>query len=51
MIAHMLRDEAGQGLGEYALILGFIAVLCVAAVMFIGSAVVSRLWDVGSSYP
>jgi Flp pilus assembly pilin Flp len=49
MIARMLRDEAGQGLGEYALVLGFIAVLCVGAVMFIGSQVVSRLWDVGSS--
>jgi len=51
MIAHTLRDEAGQGLGEYALILGFIAVLCVAAVVFIGSQIVSRLWYVGSNYP
>jgi len=51
MISHMLRDEAGQGLGEYALILGFVAVLCVGAVVFIGSQVVARLWDVGSNYP
>jgi Flp pilus assembly pilin Flp len=49
MIAHMLRDEAGQGLGEYALVLGFIAVLCVGAVMLIGSQLNSRLLNVGSS--
>jgi Flp pilus assembly pilin Flp len=51
MISHMLRDEAGQGLGEYALILGFVAVLCVGAIAFIGQQIVSRLWDVGSNYP
>ena len=51
MISHMLRDEAGQGLGEYALILGFVAVLCVGAIAFIGAQIESRLWNVGSSYP
>lgn len=33
------RDEAGQGLAEYALILGLIAVVCAAALATFGTAV------------
>jgi Flp pilus assembly pilin Flp len=46
-----IRDDRGQGLGEYALILGFIAVLCIAAVAFVGTQLLGYYQDVGSKYP
>jgi Flp pilus assembly pilin Flp len=46
-----IRDDRGQGLGEYALILGFIAVLCIAAVAFLGSQILGQYQDVSSKYP
>ena len=48
-MARTMRDDRGQGLGEYALILGFIAVLCIAAVAFFGSQMKGYLSDIGSS--
>ena len=39
----ILRDEAGQGLAEYALILAFIAVVAVTALIFLGSDISSML--------
>ena len=51
MMLRTLRDDRGQGLGEYALILGFVAVLCVAAVAFVGSQIAGNMSNVGSSYP
>jgi Flp pilus assembly pilin Flp len=44
-------DDGGQGLGEYAVLLGFIAVLCIAAVVFIGTQLLSRYQDITASYP
>jgi pilus assembly protein Flp/PilA len=41
-------DEKGQGLAEYGLILGFVAVLCIAAVTFLGSNLEAELSNVGS---
>jgi Flp pilus assembly pilin Flp len=46
-----LRDDRGQGLGEYALILGFVAVLCVGAVIFIGQQILGSYQDIGTTYP
>ena len=43
------RDDRGQGLGEYGLILGFVAVLCVAAVMFFSGQIQGMLSNIGSS--
>ena len=43
------RDEDGQGLAEYALILALIAVLAIAAVTFLGGQINSILSDVGNS--
>jgi Flp/Fap pilin component. len=42
------RDERGQGLAEYALILALIAVLAIAAVTFLGGQINSILSDVGT---
>ena len=43
------RDERGQGLAEYALILALIAVLAIAAVTFLGGQINAILSDVGNS--
>lgn len=45
----ILHREEGQGLAEYALILGFIAVLVVVALGVIGSNLGHMLSSVGSS--
>jgi Flp pilus assembly pilin Flp len=44
-----VRSEAGQGLAEYALILGLIAVLAVVALLFLGGQINSILSDVGNA--
>jgi pilus assembly protein Flp/PilA len=43
------RDERGQGLAEYALILALIAVLAIAAVTFLGGEINAILSRVGNS--
>jgi pilus assembly protein Flp/PilA len=42
-------DERGQGLAEYGLILGLIAVLCIAAVLFFSGNIQGLFSSVGSS--
>lgn len=42
-------DDSGQGLAEYGLILGFIAVVCLAAVVIIGSNLARTLTHIGTS--
>jgi len=43
------RDERGQGLAEYALILALIAVVAIAALVFLGGQVASILSKVGAA--
>jgi Flp pilus assembly pilin Flp len=43
-----MRDEAGQGLAEYALILAFIAVVAVAALIFLGPQISNLLSSIGN---
>jgi pilus assembly protein Flp/PilA len=43
------RDESGQGLAEYALILALIAIVAIVALIFLGSQVSSILSTVGNS--
>jgi Flp pilus assembly pilin Flp len=45
----MVQEEAGQGLTEYALILFFIAVVCIAALTFLGSDISSLLSSIANS--
>jgi pilus assembly protein Flp/PilA len=43
------RDEDGQGLAEYALILALIAIVAIAALLFMGGQVSSKLSVIGST--
>ena len=43
------RDEHGQGLAEYALILAFIAVVAILAVTFLGTQISQILSAVGAA--
>jgi pilus assembly protein Flp/PilA len=44
-----LRNDDGQGLAEYALILALIAIVAIIALIFLGGQVSSILSTVGSS--
>lgn len=43
------RDEDGQGLAEYALILALIAIVAIVALIFLGSQISLIINDVGNS--
>ena len=43
------RDEEGQGLAEYALILALIAIVAIVALIFLGGAISTILSTVGHS--
>ena len=53
MLQHLFsfirREDRGQGLAEYALILALIAVLAIAAVTFLGGQINSILSAVGNA--
>ena len=48
-LASIRRDEDGQGLAEYALILALIAIVAIFALIFLGSQVSTMLDTVGQS--
>jgi pilus assembly protein Flp/PilA len=47
--AWLHRDEEGQGLAEYALILALIAIVAIVALLFLGSKISTTLSIVGNS--
>ena len=49
LIQFINRDEEGQGLAEYALILALIAIVAIIALIFLGGQVSTILNKVGSS--
>jgi pilus assembly protein Flp/PilA len=49
LIASLRQDEEGQGLAEYALILALIAIVAIAALIFLGGQIGTILSQVGSS--
>ena len=51
IIQWLNRDERGQGLAEYALILSLIAVVAIAAVTFFGTQLSSLLSTIGVKIP
>ena len=48
-LASLRRDDEGQGLAEYALILALIAIVAIIALIFLGQQVSSQLSNVGTS--
>jgi pilus assembly protein Flp/PilA len=48
-LASIRRDEEGQGLAEYALILALIAIVAIVALIFLGGQVSTILSTVGDS--
>ena len=48
-LASIRRDEEGQGLAEYALILALIAIVAIVALIFLGSQISGILHTVGAS--
>ena len=42
------RDEEGQGLAEYALILALIAIIAIAALIFLGGEISEILSTIGA---
>jgi Flp pilus assembly pilin Flp len=48
VVALLRRSQRGQGLAEYALILGLIAVVSIVALLFMGSQVSDKLSVIGS---
>jgi pilus assembly protein Flp/PilA len=44
----MRRDEEGQGLAEYALILALIAIVAIAALLFLGGQISGILSTIGA---
>ncbi len=49
LLATLRRDEEGQGLAEYALILALIAIVAIIALIFLGGQVSGILNQVGKS--
>jgi pilus assembly protein Flp/PilA len=49
LVAAVRRDEDGQGLAEYALILALIAIVAIVALIFLGSQISAILSTVGAS--
>jgi pilus assembly protein Flp/PilA len=49
LLAALRRDEEGQGLAEYALILALIAIVAIVALIFLGGAISTILSTVGTS--
>lgn len=42
-------DESGQGLAEYALILGLIAIVAIVALIYLGSQISDKLSVIGNA--
>jgi pilus assembly protein Flp/PilA len=49
LISSFRKDEEGQGLAEYALILALIAIVAIIALIFLGTQVSTILSKVGNS--
>jgi pilus assembly protein Flp/PilA len=49
LIASFRREEEGQGLAEYALILALIAIVAIVALLFLGGQISSILSTIGKS--
>jgi len=50
-VKSILKDERGQGLVEYGLILGLVAVVCITATKTLGTKVNNTLTTAGNGLP
>ena len=48
-LASLRSDEEGQGLAEYALILALIAIVAIAALVFLGGQISAILSSIGQA--
>lgn len=46
-VLNVLKDERGQSLSEYGLLLALVAVVCIAALIFLGDKLVEKFRGVG----
>ncbi|KUG05243.1 hypothetical protein ASZ90_017316 [hydrocarbon metagenome] len=46
-IKALLKDEDGQGMAEYGLIIALIAVVCIAAMIFLGGSISDKFQLIG----
>jgi Flp pilus assembly pilin Flp len=51
VIVRVLLDDGAQGLAEYALLLGFVAVFCIASVGFLMNRLAAQVDSVSAVYP
>jgi pilus assembly protein Flp/PilA len=49
LTAFVVRDDEGQGLAEYALVLALIAIVAIVALIFLGGQVKTIISNVGKS--
>ena len=49
LLSSLRKDEEGQGLAEYALILALIAIVAIIALLFLGNQVSGILTNVGTN--
>jgi pilus assembly protein Flp/PilA len=49
LLSFIRRDEDGQGLAEYALILALVALLAILALIFLGSQISAQLGTIGNT--
>jgi Flp pilus assembly pilin Flp len=49
LVTWLDRDDRGQGLAEYALILALIALIAISALAFMGTQLSNELSQIGSS--
>lgn len=49
LLAVLHRDEEGQGLAEYALILALIAIVSIIALLFLGNQISDKFSVIGST--
>ena len=49
LLTYLQRDEEGQGLAEYALVLALIAIIAIVALIFLGNQVQTIISNVGTN--
>jgi len=48
MLVKLWKEESGQGMAEYGLILALVAVICIAGFSFLGGKIGAKVNDVGN---